>query len=67
MREQSGVAQALVLADERTQLLRDGKGDQEVVAWELAFDSEFGATVGICCVDRWGSGDCRRSPRTVGV
>jgi hypothetical protein len=37
--EQSGVAKALVLADERAQLLRDGKGDQEVVARELALDA----------------------------
>jgi hypothetical protein len=36
--EQSGVAKALVLADERAQLLWDGKGDQEVVVRELALD-----------------------------
>ena len=37
--EQSGVAKALVLADERAQLLWDGKGDQEVVTRELALDA----------------------------
>ena len=37
--EQSGVAKALVLADERAQLLWDGKGDQEVMARELALDA----------------------------
>ena len=37
--EQSGVAKALVLADERAQLLWDGKSDQEVVARELALDA----------------------------
>jgi hypothetical protein len=36
--EQSRVTQALVLAHERTQLLRNGKRDQEVMAWELALD-----------------------------
>ena len=36
--EQSRVTEALVLADEGTQLLRNGKRDQEVMAWELALD-----------------------------
>jgi hypothetical protein len=36
--EQSRVTEALVLADEGTQLFRNGKRDQEVMAWELALD-----------------------------
>ena len=36
--EQSRVTEALVLADEGVQRLRNGKRDQEVMAWELALD-----------------------------
>ena len=36
--EQRGVTGALVLAHEGSQLFGDGKGDQEVMARELAFD-----------------------------
>ena len=36
--EQSRVTEAVVLADEGTQLFRNGKRDQEVMAWELALN-----------------------------
>jgi hypothetical protein len=36
--EQSGVAKALVLADERAQLLWDGKRDQKVMTRQSTFD-----------------------------
>ncbi len=45
--EQSGVTGALVLAHERTQLFRDGKGDQEVVTGELALDLFFEPALGL--------------------
>ena len=44
--EQSRVTEALVLAHEGAQLFWNGKGDQEVMAWELALDLFFEPLLG---------------------
>src|SRR5512136_1534154 len=36
--KQGGVGRPLVLTDETAQALRDGKGEHEMVTWELAFE-----------------------------
>src|ERR1700724_3345057 len=44
--EQSAITDARVLPHERTQLLWDGKRDEEVVAWELTPDLFFEPLLG---------------------